>query len=56
MILKELEKCLWVTTLDLNKADVNDKNEIDFSKDFFGKETNLTVSGQLEAENMAMGL
>ena len=45
-----------VTTLDLNKADVNDKNEIDFSKDFFGKETNLTVSGQLEAENMAMGL
>ena len=45
-----------VTTLDLNKANVNDKNEIDFSKDFFGKETNLTVSGQLEAENMAMGL
>ena len=45
-----------VTTLDLKKADVNDKNEIDFSKDFFGKETNLTVSGQLEAENMAMGL
>ena len=45
-----------VTTLDLNKAGVNDKNEIDFSKDFFGKETNLTVSGQLEAENMAMGL
>ena len=45
-----------VTTLDLNKANINDKNEIDFSKDFFGKETNLTVSGQLEAENMAMGL
>lgn len=45
-----------VTTLNINKADVNNKNEIDFSKDFFGKETNLTVSGQLEAENMAMGL
>jgi asparaginyl-tRNA synthetase len=45
-----------VTTLDINKAEVNDNNEIDFSKDFFGKETNLTVSGQLEAENMAMGL
>ena len=45
-----------VTTLDINKAELNDNNEIDFSKDFFGKETNLTVSGQLEAENMAMGL
>ena len=45
-----------VTTLDINKAKLNDNNEIDFSKDFFGKETNLTVSGQLEAENMAMGL
>jgi asparaginyl-tRNA synthetase len=45
-----------VTTLDINKAELNDNNEIDFSQDFFGKETNLTVSGQLEAENMAMGL
>jgi asparaginyl-tRNA synthetase len=45
-----------VTTLDINKAELNDNNEIDFSHDFFGKETNLTVSGQLEAENMAMGL
>ena len=45
-----------VTTLDINKAELNDNNEIDFSLDFFGKETNLTVSGQLEAENMAMGL
>ncbi|MDC3077203.1 asparagine--tRNA ligase [Flavobacteriales bacterium] len=39
-----------VTTLDSNK------NNIDYSEDFFGKETNLTVSGQLEAESMAMGL
>ena len=36
-----------VTTLDSNK-----KN-LDFSEDFFGKETNLTVSGQLEAESLA---
>ncbi len=40
-----------VTTLDLNK-----KNEVNFNEDFFGKETNLTVSGQLEAESLAMGL
>ena len=39
-----------VTTLDSNK-----KN-LDFSEDFFGKETNLTVSGQLEAEAVALGL
>jgi asparaginyl-tRNA synthetase len=45
-----------VTTLDINNAELNDNKEIDFSHDFFGKETNLTVSGQLEAENMAMGL
>lgn len=45
-----------VTTLNINKAEVEDNGSIDYSKDFFGKETNLTVSGQLEAENMAMGL
>ena len=45
-----------VTTLDINNADIDSKKKIDFSKDFFGKETNLTVSGQLEAESMAMGL
>ena len=45
-----------VTTLNINKAKVEDNGSIDYSKDFFGKETNLTVSGQLEAENMAMGL
>ena len=40
-----------VTNLDLESG-----KEIDFSKDFFGKKTNLTVSGQLEAELGAMGL
>src|SRR5690606_24480898 len=33
-----------------------EKGAIDYKKDFFGKETNLTVSGQLEAEAYAMGL
>ena len=45
-----------VSTLDLIKPMLDDKNQIDFSKDFFGKETNLTVSGQLEAEAYALGL
>ena len=35
---------------------LTDNKEIDFKEDFFGKETNLTVSGQLEAETYAMGL
>ncbi len=43
-----------VTNLDLNQLPKNDKNQIDFSKDFFGKSTNLTVSGQLEGELAAM--
>jgi asparaginyl-tRNA synthetase len=41
-----------VTTLS---SDISKKN-IDYKKDFFGKETHLTVSGQLEAESYAMGL
>ncbi|MDG3583096.1 asparagine--tRNA ligase [Galbibacter pacificus] len=45
-----------VTTLDAKKPPLNDKNEIDYKEDFFGKETNLTVSGQLEGEAYAMGL
>ena len=45
-----------VTTLDLNNLPKNQNNEIDFKKDFFGKETSLTVSGQLEAETYAMSL
>lgn len=43
-----------VTTLDLNKLPKDDKGNIDFSKDFFGKSANLTVSGQLEAETYAL--
>jgi len=45
-----------VTSLDLKNTPKNESGEIDFKKDFFGKETNLTVSGQLEAETYAMGL
>ncbi len=44
-----------VTTLDLNKLPQKE-GKIDFEKDFFGKETNLTVSGQLEGELGAMGV
>ena len=45
-----------VSTLDLKKLPLNEIGNIDFKKDFFGKETNLTVSGQLEAESYALGL
>ena len=46
-----------VTTLDLKKIiPVNAEGKIDFSNDFFGKETNLTVSGQLEGELGALSL
>jgi asparaginyl-tRNA synthetase len=45
-----------VTTLDLNKIPRNEEGSIDFKKDFFGKETNLTVSGQLEGELAALAL
>ena len=43
-----------VTTLDLENIPKDDKGDIDFKKDFFEKSTNLTVSGQLEAELGAM--
>jgi len=43
-----------VTTLDLNNLPLTENGEIDFKEDFFGKETNLTVSGQLEAEAFAL--
>jgi asparaginyl-tRNA synthetase len=43
-----------VTTLDLNKLPRNVDGEIDFTEDFFGRATNLTVSGQLEGELGAM--
>ncbi|MDO6812798.1 asparagine--tRNA ligase [Tenacibaculum soleae] len=45
-----------VTNFDANKAPVNEEGNIDYTQDFFGKETNLTVSGQLEAETYAMAL
>ena len=43
-----------VTTMDLKGAPLNEDGSIDFSQDFFGKETNLTVSGQLAAEAYAL--
>ncbi|TBN03912.1 asparagine--tRNA ligase [Hyunsoonleella flava] len=45
-----------VTKLDVKNPPLDDNGEVDYSKDFFGKETNLTVSGQLEAETYAMSL
>ncbi len=45
-----------VTNLDLNNVPKNENGEVDYKEDFFGRETNLTVSGQLEAETYAMGL
>ncbi len=43
-----------VTTLDPSDPPRKEDGSVDFSQDFFGKETNLTVSGQLNAENFAM--
>ena len=43
-----------VTTLDLNDLPLREDGKVDDSKDFFGKVTSLTVSGQLNAENFAM--
>jgi asparaginyl-tRNA synthetase len=43
-----------VSTLDMKNAPMKEDGSIDFSKDFFGKETNLTVSGQLEGEAYAL--
>jgi asparaginyl-tRNA synthetase len=45
-----------VTTLDLNNVPKNENGEIDFTRDFFNRQTNLTVSGQLEAELAALAL
>ena len=45
-----------VSTLDLEKPPRGADGKIDFSKDFFGEKTSLTVSGQLEAEILAMSL
>ena len=43
-----------VTTLDLNNLPMTEDGKVDFSKDFFSKPTNLTVSGQLNGETYAM--
>ena len=43
-----------ITTLDLDNVPKTEEGKIDYSQDFFGKEANLTVSGQLNAEIMAL--
>lgn len=43
-----------VTTLDLSQPKRNEQGEVDYSEDFFGKQTSLTVSGQLSGETFAM--
>ncbi|HLT51100.1 MAG TPA: asparagine--tRNA ligase [Arenibacter sp.] len=45
-----------VSTLDSKNPPLTEDGKVDYGEDFFGKETNLTVSGQLEAETYAMGL
>ncbi len=45
-----------VTTFDLNNIPKTEDGKVDFKKDFFGKHTNLTVSGQLEGELGALAL
>ena len=45
-----------VTTLDMKNPPLTDQGDIDYSKDFFGKEASLTVSGQLEAETFALAM
>jgi len=45
-----------VTALDLDRLPKTENGQVDYKKDFFGKKTNLTVSGQLEAETYAMAL
>lgn len=44
-----------ISTLHLDKLPRTEKGQIDFSKDYFGRETFLSVSGQLEAETFAVG-
>ena len=45
-----------VTTQNLDKPDLDENGKVDYSKDFFGKKSYLTVSGQLEAEDYALAL
>ena len=43
-----------ITTLDMENPPRTEEGKIDYGEDFFGKETSLTVSGQLEAETFAL--
>ncbi len=45
-----------VTTLDINNTPKTEEGQVDYTKDFFGKSTNLTVSGQLEGELAALAM
>jgi len=45
-----------VSTLDLKNPPMNEQDEVDFSQDFFGQETGLTVSGQLQGELLATAI
>ncbi len=45
-----------VSTIDPKNPPLNEEGNVNYKEDFFGKETHLTVSGQLEAETYAMGL
>lgn len=45
-----------VTTLDANKPPRDEQGHVNYKEDFFGRETNLTVSGQLEGETYALAL
>ena len=45
-----------VTTQNLDKPDLDERGKVDYTKDFFGKKSYLTVSGQLEAEDYALAL
>lgn len=45
-----------VSTFDFANIPLTDKGEVDYSKDYFGKQTGLTVTGQLEGECFALGL
>ena len=45
-----------VTTMDLENVPKNPDGTVDYSQDFFGKETSLTVSGQLNGRNLRAGI
>ena len=45
-----------VSTLDLARIPLTEQGEVDFSKDYFGRETHLTVSGQLNVESYCLSM